>query len=176
MQWIIETGDGITGANTYIAMTADTGATGAEGVDVWCADRGFTEWGDAGEAARNKAYFASIDYIESLAYFGQKEFGYEINNLQFPRVNLYDIKNNMEITGIPQGIKDGVAYGSWAELVYPNILAPISSQSDYLVREKIDILEFEYGKVVPTKILNRLNNYIGDFCNINGGFVKLIRD
>lgn len=157
MTWVVETGSGVTGANTYYSIASITS---------WCNNRGLTAWASASTTSRDAALCNAMDYIESLSYKGYKvSYSYP---LRWPRYDCYDTDGYYTnvvlipsgLPYIPDAVKNAVARAAYEEVVSPNCLTPALTKQNFVKREKIDVLEFEYSKEVPGTIYQKVVNYL----------------
>ena len=158
--WIVETGDGIAGANTYYSLAS---------VAAYCTARGLTAWASASTTNKDKAMYAAMDYIESQSYKGYKaSYTYP---LKWPRYDCWDddgyfSNTTLTPTGVqkvPDNVKYAVAQSCYEEIAVPGCLLPTLSAEDYVTRKKIDVLEFEYAKAVPTKLYQTIIRFLNPY-------------
>ena len=122
---IIEDGTVVSGANSYV--------TEAE-LTTYAADRGITL-----TAATDVLLIKAMDYIESLAFIGDKHK--ESQPLQWPRDEVYIDRYYIERETIPKELKNGVYT---AALAIDAELDPLRIIERATKREKVDVIEVEY--------------------------------
>ena len=122
---IIEDGTVVPGANSYV--------TEAE-LTTYAADRGITL-----TAATDVLLIKAMDYIESLAFIGDKHK--ESQPLQWPRDEVYIDRYYIERETIPKELKNGVYT---AALAIDAELDPLRIIERATKREKVDVIEVEY--------------------------------
>jgi hypothetical protein len=128
---VIETGVGISGANSYVSLAE---------VRSYCADRGLTL--PSSDATLEGLVIRAMDYVESHynLFKGSKIFGE--GYVQWPRENVVIDNFEVPITTIPTILKNvqcQVAYDLQSVDPTPNVT------SFPLRREKVDTLEKEYA-------------------------------
>ena len=122
---IVEDGTVVPGANSY--------ASEAE-LTTYAADRGVTL-----TAATDVLLIKAMDYIESLAFIGDKHK--ESQPLQWPRDEVYIDRYYIERETIPKELKNGVYT---AALAIDAELDPLRIIERATKREKVDVIEVEY--------------------------------
>ncbi len=167
--FIVETGSGVTGANVYWSLAS---------IDSWLAERNLTSWSSLTTTQKESAIFTFMDWLESQNWKGYKTH-YD-NPLCWPRDEVYDQDGFLvPWNEIPNKLKYALARGAYEESVTPGTFMPTGSQEDYITRKKIDVLEFSYSKVVPEKIVRKVNFYIDGFIeggvNQSGGTISVVR-
>ena len=122
---IIEDGTVVPGANSYV--------TEAE-LTTYAADRGVTL-----AAATDVLLIKAMDYIESLAFIGDKSS--EGQALQWPRNSVYIDGYYVESTTIPSALKTGQIATA---LAIDSDNSPLATVGRSTKREKVDVIEVEY--------------------------------
>ena len=122
---VVEDGTVVAGANSYV--------TEAE-LTTYAADRGVTL-----TAATDVLLIKAMDYIESLAFIGDKHK--ESQPLQWPRDEVYIDRYYIERETIPKELKNGVYT---AALAIDAELDPLRIIERATKREKVDVIEVEY--------------------------------
>ena len=122
---VVEDGTVVAGANSYV--------TEAE-LTTYAADRGVTL-----AAATDVLLIKAMDYIESLAFIGDKHK--ESQPLQWPRDEVYIDRYYIERETIPKELKNGVYT---AALAIDAELDPLRIIERATKREKVDVIEVEY--------------------------------
>ena len=122
---IIEDGTVVPGANSYV--------TEAE-LTTYAADRGITL-----TAATDVLLIKAMDYIESLAFIGDKSS--EGQALQWPRNSVYIDGYYVESTTIPAALKTGQIATA---LAINSEDSPLATVERATKREKVDVIEVEY--------------------------------
>ena len=122
---VVEDGTVVAGANSYV--------TEAE-LTTYAADRGITL-----TAATDVLLIKAMDYIESLAFIGDKHK--ESQPLQWPRDEVYIDRYYIERETIPKELKNGVYT---AALAIDAELDPLRIIERATKREKVDVIEVEY--------------------------------
>ena len=133
---IIEDGTVVPGANSYV--------TEAE-LTTYAADRGITL-----TAATDVLLIKAMDYIESLAFIGDKHK--ESQPLQWPRDEVYIDRYYIERETIPKELKNGVYT---AALAIDAELDPLRIIERATKREKVDVIEVEYANSAASQTIVR---------------------
>ena len=122
---VVEDGTVVAGANSYV--------TEAE-LTTYAADRGVTL-----AAATDVLLIKAMDYIESLAFIGDKSS--EGQALQWPRNSVYIDGYYVESTTIPAALKTGQIATA---LAIDSENSPLATVERATKREKVDVIEVEY--------------------------------
>ena len=122
---VVEDGTVVAGANSYV--------TEAE-LTTYAADRGVTL-----AAATDVLLIKAMDYIESLAFIGDKSS--EGQALQWPRNSVYIDGYYVESTTIPAALKTGQIATA---LAINSEDSPLATVERATKREKVDVIEVEY--------------------------------
>ena len=131
---VVETGEGLTDANSYV---------GIEFADDYFAYRGISGWGSLTQEAKEQYLIRATDFIDSIYQWRGKKATAE-QALRFPRVNLTDYEGN-EIVGVPTCLKQAVCDAA-------NIssngteLFQTKNENGEVVSETITTLSFTYAK------------------------------
>lgn len=137
---VIETGDGIEGANSYV---------GVEYLNAYHAARGNLQWLAASVTEQEAAALRAMAYIETLKYRGQKATVSQ--SCVFPRVGVVTRdRHEWPSDEVPEQVRMAQAEGAIRELITPGSLLP-----DWEVgkgpkrRERLGDMEEEWFKQHP---------------------------
>lgn len=129
---VIENGDGLENADSYISTTD---------ADTYFSARGNTKWTALSDANKEIFLIKATDYVDNVFKWKGKKKTQE-QALNFPRVKLFD-ENGYEITGIPNVLKYAVC--ECANLVSTGVEMFATKESNGLVTsERIGQLAFTY--------------------------------
>lgn len=137
MAFTVETGAGVSGANSYASVAY---------VDTYHSDRGVATWtGTTNE--KQAAIIKATDYITqkyALSFIGYRVYLTE-SYLDFPRYELYNTLTNVSIDSniIPECIKQAVAILALEAL--SSDLNPSLERGGAIKRTKVDVIEVEYA-------------------------------
>ena len=138
MAFIVETGDIIEGATSYVAL--DYASIYAES---FFSEADYTTWGEASDASLERVLNRATMYLDSTYQFlGEKSTVAQA--LQFPRAYLYDFKGDL-ISGVPNDIKKAVCLVAIRLLNGIN-MSPDLERGGKVIREKIDVIDISYSE------------------------------
>lgn len=152
----VETGSGVTGANSYVSLATFTD---------FCLNLGLTtsaggEMEDEDEEALQKALLRGMAYIESLEWKGSKAD--EDYALEWPRDGVED-RNGYALDNdeIPKQLKNAVCRAAYEEYIDSGCLQKNLERGDLVKMEKIDVLQFEYDTYAPkTTVFQAIDGYV----------------
>lgn len=158
----VEDGTGSTSSNSYVSVAY---------VDSYCSDHGLTAWADGLLYDRQTAILRSMAYVESKTYSGQKYAN--TNALQWPRKNALD-RDGVLYDGdsIPSDLKKAVARGAYEELVSPGCLQANLSRSEFVKREKVDVIDITYESGKYSTQYTVVDGYL---CGLTSNRVRIVR-
>ena len=135
MDIIVETGSGISGANSYVSLAS---------ADSYFGLRGNNTWVDGDDDAKEAALIKACSYMETFFWNGIKTLSTQ--NLEWPRRNVIDQNGYyVSATCIPMRVKN-----AQSELAYRYFSgddpAPDLDSSGRVVRERVDVIEVEYDR------------------------------
>lgn len=139
--FIVETGEGLTDANSYVATAW---------ADSYFADRGNSSWSAALDAAKQVALVKAADYVDASYYFPGERLT-NTQSLKWPREYAVD-KYGETLEGVPVILMKAVAELA-VRALSEELLQDIAKQG-YIKRERVEgAVEIEYGGdgVYPTK-------------------------
>ncbi len=139
MSLVIETGAGISGANSYANVAT---------VDAYHAARGNAAWTGA-EAVKEAAIFRAMNYLDALSWKGIKAD--RDNPLSWPRVCVRDRDGyQIDTDTVPQGVVNALSEAALREIVSTNSLLPDVARGGQVKRERVDVIETEYAPGAPS--------------------------
>ena len=147
---VVEDGTVVAGANSYV--------TEAE-LTTYAADRGVTL-----TAATDVLLIKAMDYIESLAFIGDKSS--EGQALQWPRNIVYIDGYYVESTTIPSALKTGQIATA---LAIDSEDSPLATVERATKREKVDVIEVEYMDSAAAQPIVKTINAAMRKLLVNGG-------
>jgi hypothetical protein len=175
MTLLVESGTGVAGANTYITL---------EDFQTHCEDRG-RSYSSYTEEQQEAALVRMGDYLNSLSWkgvrtkltqsmswprYGTEVGGSEWNRLEFPATQWVGVLDQdgwyLATDAVPPQVVDAQCEGAWLILTGSE-LEPSLDRGGQVIREKYDVIEFEYAKgappgVMPTTVMNRLRGLLKD--------------
>ncbi len=130
MGLIVETGEGIEAANSYVSL---------QQADAHFAALGLESWAEAATAARSQALIRASQFADFYEYSGTVLRGNQ--GLKWPRANAID-GDGRHLMGLPYALTAAVL-----ELA-PTYLEPLQQQDqqDRVIKEKIGTLELVYSQ------------------------------
>lgn len=147
---IVETGEGIENADSYVSLGY---------ADDYFSARGVSSWAELDEEAKEQALVRATDYVDNMfQWLGQKLTAAQ--SLRFPRKNLVDYEG-AEVSGIPAALKQSVCDA--AVLAADGTeLFQTAEANGAVVSERIGELSFTYqGKssegVASTTLYDSIN-------------------
>lgn len=144
---VVETGSGVSGANTYIS---------AADADLYQSNRGRSSWTSLSDDAKAVALIMATEAIDSLyPWIGKKKTSTQ--GLKWPRIEgLDDIgdeiplvdSDGFEVDGVPQAVANACAEAAFLSLTEE--LFQDDDPRGKVIRKKTDVLETEYQPDSPT--------------------------
>lgn len=167
MALIIETGDGVTDANSYATLAEWKSFAALRGIAV------------PTDAAIEAALIQAADYIESLEDRFKGDRVLADQALAWPRQNVYLFGSSTALDDdyIPPQLKTGQNQLAADAIALGGSLMPNGSGRQ-VVREKVDVLEVEYANTKSSSVLPVFNKALSFLAPLfgNGGMtVKTIR-
>jgi hypothetical protein len=157
MTLIVETGSGVTGANTYISL---------DNFQVHCDDRN-RDYSGYTDEQQEAALIMAGDYLNSLPWKGVRtglnntmqwpRYGTEVggsswNQLQYPSstwVGVLDADGwYLPIDAIPTQVIQAQCESAWLILTGKD-MEPSLDRGGQIIREKYDVIEFQYAPGAP---------------------------
>ena len=135
MSFVVETGAGLSNANSYASVAS---------ADAYNSDRGYTDWAALTTGEKETALIRATDYLE--ATYREAWKGYRVKATQalsWPReavvVDTFQIANNI----VPGVVVNACIEMARKTLTYDQL---IIDQQQRVVREKVDVIETEYAE------------------------------
>lgn len=125
MAIIVEDGSIVENANSYVTTAELTAYATARGITL--------------VADEEQLLIQAMDYIESLSYKGVKIT--QLQNLQWPRANVYFDGYYFYTDQIPQELKNGQMATA---IAIDQGYNPLDTQTQNIKRKRVDVLEIEY--------------------------------
>jgi hypothetical protein len=133
MAFVVETGAGLSNANSYASVSA---------ADSYVADRGITGWTALTETIKQQSLVKATDYLEATyraAWKGNRVS--ETQSLSWPRYNVIVDGFNFPSNVVPTQVVNACIEMAIRASVGETLLA---DQGQRVRREKIDVIEVEY--------------------------------
>lgn len=133
MAFVVETGAGLSNANSYASVSA---------ADGYVADRGITGWAALTETIKQQSLVKATDYLEATyraAWKGNRVS--ETQSLSWPRYNVIVDGFNFPSNVVPTQVVNACIEMAIRASVGDTLLA---DQGQRVRREKIDVIEVEY--------------------------------
>lgn len=165
MALVVETGAGLSNAESYLSVTD---------ADTYHTNRGNSAW-TGSSTVKESALRKATQYLD-VTYNWKGDIKSTTQALNWPRDNVIDSNGRTFDDTVPQKIKDATAELALASLSAD--LLTVTSNSDYVKREKVGELEIEYKDGAPvgreynlvSRILNGMYN-----SKVGGNTVNLAR-
>lgn len=152
MTLIVETGQGVADANSYIELTY---------ADTYHSVRGNADWAAASEAARTAALIRATEGID--AKYAEQWLGVKAKSgqsLAWPRAKVIDTTQpivtsegeSIAVDSIPKALKQATAEVALIELTTRFVQRTVS-RDNLVKREKVDVIETEYFAGAPSVTL-----------------------
>jgi hypothetical protein len=135
MSFVVETGAGLSNANSYASVAA---------ADAYNADRGYTDWASLNTAEKQVALIRATDYIEATYRSSWK--GYKKSQgqaLSWPRYGVFVEGFAVPDDSVPVAVVNSCIEMALKTLTYDQL---IIDQQQRVVREKVDVIETEYAE------------------------------
>ena len=133
MAFVVETGAGLSNANSYASVSA---------ADSYVADRGITGWAALSSTIKQQSLVKATDYLEATyraAWKGNRVS--ETQSLSWPRYNVIVDGFNFPSNVVPTQVVNACIEMAIRASVGETLLA---DQGQRVRREKIDVIEVEY--------------------------------
>ena len=133
MAFVVETGAGLSNANSYASVSA---------ADSYVADRGITGWASLSQTIKEQSLVKATDYLEATyraAWKGNRVS--ETQALSWPRYNVVVDGFNFASNGVPLQVVNACIEMAIRASAGETLLA---DQGQRVRREKIDVIEVEY--------------------------------
>lgn len=133
MAFVVETGAGLSNANSFASVAA---------ADNYVADRGITGWGDLSQSAKEQALIKATDYMEATyrdAWKGDRVT--QTQALSWPRISAYVDRFLLDSNIVPEPVVKACVEMALRASTGETLLA---DQGQRVKREKVDVLEVEY--------------------------------
>lgn len=163
MALVLETGDGLSTANSYTTESA---------ADSYFEDRGITDWTDSSgdkEGALIRAT-AAIDATYRGRFPGYKANARE-QALEWPRQLAYDVEDNL-IDGneVPVEVVNATCEAALRELLSPGSVLPDLERGGSIKRLKAGSVEIEYGaNASPQTTFQLINGILSGILTTGSG-------
>lgn len=169
MAFVVETGAGLSNANSYASVSA---------ADGYVADRGITGWAGLSQTIKEQSLVKATDYLEATYRDAWK--GNRVNETQalsWPRYNVIVDGFNCPSNVVPLQVVNACVEMAIRAAAGETLIA---DQGQRVKREKIDVIEVEYQDYSdPTQRYPFINRIITPFLlsASEGGFgvVRVIR-
>ena len=135
---IVENGDGLAGADSYVTI---------DFADDYFSARGVSGWESFDTVKKEQSLIRATDYIDNIFQWYGKKLVPE-QSLRFPRENLRDYEGN-EVSGIPTCLKQAVCDAAMM-LANGTELFQTQNENGDVVSETITTLSFTYSKSEKT--------------------------
>ena len=139
MAIIVEDGTGLATAQTYVSAAEADAYFSAREVDAWTGSI----------AVKESAILVATEYMEAT-YTWIGRITRDAQALGWPREYLYDKDGRSLSNTVPTAVKR--ASFELALKAITSTLLLDTTRDDYVVREKIDVLETEYRAGAPTRV------------------------
>jgi hypothetical protein len=133
MAFVVETGAGLSNANSYASVSA---------ADSYVADRGITGWASLSQTIKEQSLVKATDYLEATyraAWKGNRVS--ETQALSWPRYNVVVDDFNFASNVVPLQVVNACIEMAIRASAGETLLA---DQGQRVRREKIDVIEVEY--------------------------------
>lgn len=133
MAFVVETGAGLSNANSYASVSA---------ADSYVADRGITGWTSLTQIVKEQSLVKATDYLEATyrgAWKGNRVS--ETQSLSWPRYNVIVDGFNFPANVVPTLVINACIEMALRASLGETLLA---DQGQRVKREKIDVIEVEY--------------------------------
>jgi hypothetical protein len=133
MAFVVETGAGLSNANSYASVSA---------ADSYVADRGITGWASLSQTIKEQSLVKATDYLEATyraAWKGNRVS--ETQALSWPRYNVVVDGFNFASNVVPLQVVNACIEMAIRASAGETLLA---DQGQRVRREKIDVIEVEY--------------------------------
>lgn len=133
MAFVVETGAGLSNANSYASVSA---------ADSYVADRGITGWTSLTQTVKEQSLVKATDYLEATyrgAWKGNRVS--ETQSLSWPRYNVIVDGFNFPANVVPTLVINACIEMALRASLGETLLA---DQGQRVKREKIDVIEVEY--------------------------------
>ncbi len=135
MSFVVETGAGLSNANSYASVAA---------ADAYNADRGFTDWAALTTSEKQVSLIRATDYLEATYRAAWK--GYRKTQdqaLSWPRYNVFVDGFAVPDNVVPTAVVNACIEMALKTLTYDQL---IIDQQQRIIREKVDVIETEYAE------------------------------
>ena len=169
MSLVIEDGTSVDNAVSYVTVAE---------VEAYCTSRNLSAWIDEDDdEVKEQAIMRAMDYIESLNFKGDKA-DFE-NTLEWPRIGWYPRGGNYGFlyttsnydAMIPTGLKYAVCRAAYEEINDPGCLQVTLEKSDFIKRQKIDVVETEYELNAPKAVYPAIEAHLKGLLRGNDAMV-----
>lgn len=133
MAFVVETGAGLSNANSYASVSA---------ADSYVSDRGITGWSSLTQTVKEQSLVKATDYLEATyrgAWKGNRVS--ETQSLSWPRYNVIVDGFNFPANVVPTQVVNACIEMAIRASLGETLLA---DQGQRVKREKIDVIEVEY--------------------------------
>jgi hypothetical protein len=133
MAFVVETGAGLSNANSYASVSA---------ADSYVSDRGITGWASLTQTVKEQSLVKATDYLEATyrgAWKGNRVS--ETQSLSWPRYNVIVDGFNFPANVVPTQVVNACIEMAIRASLGETLLA---DQGQRVKREKIDVIEVEY--------------------------------
>jgi hypothetical protein len=173
MSLVVETGSGVPGANSYASLAA---------FQTHCDDRN-RDYSAYSDEQQEAALIQAGEYLNSLPWKGVRtgvdnsmswpRYGTEIggsiwNQLQYPATSWVGVLDDegwyLPTDAVPSQVVNAQCEGAWL-ILQGSALEPSLDRGGQLIREKYDVIEFQYADSAPVgtdykQLSNRLKGLL----------------
>lgn len=139
MPFVVETGEGLANANSYVSV-ADAG--------LYLAARGDGSWAAASVEEKEAALIRATAAIDAAygSSFGGKRMRLRLQSLEWPRSDAYDTRNDIiRSDEVPAEVRNATAEAALVELTTPGILFPSFDRESAIKKIKAGSVEIEFA-------------------------------
>lgn len=165
MAFVVETGAGLSNANSYASVAA---------ADDYVSERGIAGWADLGTSAKQQALIKATDYLEATyrdAWKGDRVT--QTQALSWPRLSVYVDRFLLDGNIVPQPVVKACIEMAMRSASGEVLIA---DQGQRVKREKVDVIEVEYQDYSdPTQRYPFVNRMLTAYLksSADGGFAQV---